>query len=103
MIPKNLHILLLKDQGPSTVEESQKMQNIPYCKAIGLLMWAALRMQPDIAFTVSLLSRFMENLGQVHWEAVKRVIRYLKGMRNIRLIYGEGEHRIVGYTNADWD
>jgi hypothetical protein len=41
-------------------------------------MWAAITTRPDIAFTVSLLSQFMENPGEAHWEAIKRVLKYLK-------------------------
>ena len=41
-------------------------------------MWAAVATQPDIAFAVSLLSQFLENPGEIHWKAVKRVMRYLR-------------------------
>ena len=32
----------------------------------------------------------MLNPGHVHWEAVKRVIRYLKGTKDAKLILGKG-------------
>ena len=47
------------------------MEKVPYRQAIGSLMWAVVATQPDIAFAVSLLSQFLENLGEVHWNAVK--------------------------------
>ena len=43
-------------------------------------MWAAVATRPDIAFTVSLLSQFLKNPGELHWKAMKRILRYLKEM-----------------------
>ena len=53
------------------------MSKIPYREAIGSLMWAAVATQPDIAFAVSLLSQFLKNPGEIHWKAVKRIMRYI--------------------------
>ena len=78
------------------------MSKIPYREAIGSLMWAAVATQPDIAFAVSLLSQFLENLGEIHWKAVKKVMRYLKGMRNYKLSLGSIHDGLIGYTDADW-
>ena len=61
------------------------MEKVPYRQAIRSLMWAAVATQPDIAFAVSLLSQFLENLGEVYWNAVKRVLRYLKGTKDHKL------------------
>jgi hypothetical protein len=57
---------LSKDQCPETEEDKDQMKNVPYCQAMGSLMWAAITTRPDIAFTVSLLSQFMENPGEAH-------------------------------------
>ena len=38
------------------------------------LIYIAVAMCPDIVFTVSALSKFLSNLGRVHWEAVKRIL-----------------------------
>ena len=35
--------------------------------------------RPDIAYSVSLLSQFMEKSQEIHWNAAKAVLRYLKG------------------------
>jgi hypothetical protein len=65
-------------------------------------MWAAVATRPDIAFAVSLLSQFMENPGRIHWEAIKRVFRYLRGTKNNELILGKTKDGLVGYSDADW-
>src|SRR3984957_13334566 len=44
----------------------------------------------------------MENPGCIHWEAVKHVLRYLKGMCNWKLVYGGGEaHGLEGFMDAN--
>ena len=64
-------------------------------------MYAAVATRPDIAFSVSVLSRFLENPGEAHWEAVKRIFRYLAGTRNHALTYRAERHDLIGYTDAD--
>jgi hypothetical protein len=54
-----------------------------------------------ITFAVSTLSQFLENPGEAHWEAVKRVFRYLAGTRGHALTYGGEPHELTGYTDAD--
>ena len=43
----------------------------------------------------------MDNPGEAHWEAVKRVFWYLSGMRDYALTYGGERHDLTGYTDAD--
>jgi hypothetical protein len=46
-----------------------RMKNMPYREAIGSLMYAAVATRPDIAFAISALSQFLNNPGDLHWEA----------------------------------
>jgi hypothetical protein len=59
------------EQSPSMVAEVQAMQDVPYQRAIGSLMYAATSTWPDLAFPVATLSQFMRNPGRPHWEATK--------------------------------
>ena len=68
------------------------MKNITYCEVIGSLMYAGLGTRPDIMYTVTFLSQFMQNPGHPHWEEVKRVFHYLKGMIGWKLVIGAGGH-----------
>ena len=43
----------------------------------------------------------MENLGRTHWEAVKRVFRYLLGTKSWKLMYGITGNGLKGYMDAD--
>ena len=78
------------------------MRNVPYHKAVGSLMYASLGTRPDITYAVQAVSRFSTKPGVAHWEAVKRIFRYLKGTRELWLSYGEGGGKdLVGYADAD--
>ncbi len=77
------------------------MKKVPYRAAVGSLMYAAVGTRPDIAFAVGLLAQFLENPGQVHWEAVKRVFRYLSGTKGLMLTYGGERRGLEGFTDAD--
>ena len=90
-----------KDQCPQTTEEIAEMRKVPYLEAVGSLNYLAVATRPDISFSVSLLAQFMGNPGRVHWEAVKRVFRYLKGTRDWKLVYGTEQDGLKGYTDAD--
>ena len=61
--------------------------DIPYIKAIGSLMYAALGIRPDLAFTVQHLSQFTISHGQKHWTAVKHALCYLKGTRDAGIVF----------------
>ena len=57
---------LSQKQCPTTAEEKEAMASIPYINAVGALMYLAVATRPDIAHTVSVLSRFNSNPGMAH-------------------------------------
>ena len=64
-------------------------------------MYATTATQPDITFATSMLAQFAQNPTQVHWEATKRVVRYLKTTRDLELTYGTRDMTTMGYSDAD--
>jgi len=59
--------------------------------------------RPDIAYAVGAVSRYSSNPGELHWKAVKRILRYLKGTANFALEYNGGSsEKVKGYSDADW-
>ena len=65
----------------------------------------ALILRPDLAYAVSLVSRFMGNPGKIHWEALKWILRYLKGTETTCLIYkvgSRGADPVIGYVDSDF-
>ena len=112
-IPINPRHNLNISQSPSSQQDIKEMNCETYHEAVRLLMYVVIGTWLDIAYAVSYLARFMENSGNVPWEAVKRVIRYLKGTKDPKLVLGRGrvltweepEQRnqlgIKGYSDAD--
>ncbi|KAF8626556.1 hypothetical protein AX17_006532, partial [Amanita inopinata Kibby_2008] len=92
---------LTTDQSPKSTMEIACMAKVPYREAVGMLMYAALGTRPDIAYAIQVLSTFSKNPGEAHWEAAKRVLRYLKGMRDVWLMYGDAGEELRGFTDTD--
>lgn len=83
--------------------ESNNNENIdvPYQETIGSLLYLSQISRPDIAYAISLLSRYNNCYTMTHWNAVKRVLRYLKGTVNYRLEFNS-ESAFDAYCDADW-
>lgn len=78
-------------------------RNLPYRRLVGSLMYLAIGTRPDISFAVQQLSQFLSSYGPAHWEAAKRVVRYLKGTRDLKLHLGGSQTaRLVGFTDASY-
>ncbi|KAL4303809.1 hypothetical protein GQ457_10G007710 [Hibiscus cannabinus] len=58
--------------------------------------------RPDIAFTISCLSRFTSNPSENHKKAILRVLRYLRYTRDYRLHYSRDPVVLEGYSDASW-
>ncbi|KAL6317320.1 hypothetical protein AAG906_030073 [Vitis piasezkii] len=65
----------------------EQMKNIPYASEVGSLMYAQVCTRPDIAFAIGMLGRYHSNLGLDHWKTAKKVMRYLQGTKDYKLMY----------------
>ena len=79
------------------------MSKVPYSSVVGSLMYAMVCTRPDLAYVVSMVSRFLNQPQKEHWKAVKRIFRYLKGTIDVGLIYGSySDCCLTGYSDADF-
>ncbi|GJS42158.1 hypothetical protein Tco_0567201 [Tanacetum coccineum] len=62
----------------------------------------AMKTRLDIAFAVGKLSRYTSNLGTQHWQAIQRVLKYLKKTIDYSLTYTCYPSVLEGYTVANW-
>ena len=99
--PLGVHFRLSKEQSPKTEEERAYMAKVPYASAIGSLMYVMVCTRPDIAQAVGAVSRYMNNPGKLHWEAVKWILRYLRGTTSKALCFKGGDTILTGYVDAD--
>lgn len=58
--------------------------------------------RPDLAHAISVVSRYMENPGKEHWQAVKWILRYLKVTALACLEFGDSSVGLVGYVDSDY-
>jgi Reverse transcriptase (RNA-dependent DNA polymerase) len=94
-------VIYSRGNSPSAPIKADRMRKVPYREAIGSLMYASVTTQPNITYAVLTLSQFLDNPGNAHWEAVKRIFRYLSGTRSLELTFGSECHDLVGYSDAD--
>ena len=76
--------------------------DVPYRELVGALMYLSVCTRPDITHAASYLSQFNNCYDSDHWTAAKRVLRYLKGTRDVGLIYGKTSDPLTGFVDADW-
>lgn len=89
-----------------SVDDSKEKISCPYREAIGCLNYVSIISRPDITFAVNKLARYSDKPKQVHWNAVKRVMRYLKGTldHELTLNYtGSGKIQLIGNCDSDWE
>jgi len=82
-----------------------------YLKPIGSLCWITIGTHPDISFAVLYQGRVNANASLVPWTCAKRVLRYLKGTKHLKLSLGgelqeSGELKegftLSGYVDSDF-
>ena len=64
-------------------------------------MYAMVCTKPDIAHTVGVVSRYISNPCKTHWEAVKWIIRYLRGTSDTCLCFGTSYLKLKGFVDVD--
>lgn len=99
------HFKLSLEQCPKTDSEIEGMSKIPYASAVGCLMYAMVCTRPDLAQAVSQVCKFMSKPGKQHWEAVKWILRYLKGTADRGIMFSREQGvvpSVVGYVDSDY-
>ncbi|KAA3467808.1 Retrovirus-related Pol polyprotein from transposon TNT 1-94 [Gossypium australe] len=73
-----------------------------YKQMVGSLMYATTT-RPDIMYSVSQVSHFVENPKELRFAAIKRIIHCLKGTCEFGLFYQRnGGNDLIGYTDNDY-
>lgn len=89
-------VFVSRENSKATPEDVRRYQSL-----IGSLLYAANTTRPDIAYTVSMLSQFLMNPSDEHWRGAKRLLRYLKGTKDVGLFFGyDSEVKFNGYSRG---
>jgi len=86
----------------SITDQSPTVDPTPYRKLVGSLQYLSFT-RPDISFAINKLSQFMHNPRQTHWQALKRVLRYLKGTIHHGLVLNRNSSLTLSvFSDSDW-
>ena len=80
--------------------EEHEVDASEYRRKIGCLRYL-MHTRPDMAFSVGILSRFMQSPRESLGKALKQVLRYLKGSCDLCLKYKcGGSQEVIGYSDS---
>ncbi|XP_074590043.1 secreted RxLR effector protein 161-like [Curcuma longa] len=85
------------------LEDGSEKANAKYFRSLvgGLIYLTHTR--PDIAFSVGVISRFMQNPTKHHLGAAKRILRYIAGTVDYGIWYTKVlKFNLCGFTDSDW-
>jgi len=73
-----------------------------YRSIVGALQYLTLT-RPDISFAVNKVCQFLHAPTTIHWEAVKRILRYIKQCTGLGLkIHRSASTLVSAFSDADW-
>lgn len=95
-LPMDTHLKLTPDKGDPLPDPTI------YQRLLGKLIYLTIT-RHDISFTVQLLSQYMHQPTTVHFQAGKRLLRYLSGTlsQGIFLASKSGA-QLTAYCDSDW-
>ena len=94
--PMDPNVRLQKDKGKDLEDVTM------YRQLVGSLTYLTLT-RPDISYVVGVVSRYMSNPKKPHLDAVRRILRYVKGTINFCILYKKtNDCQVMGYCDADY-
>ena len=103
--PLAAHFKISTDLLPQSKEEKEHMSHVPYASAVGNMMYAMVCTRPYISQAISVVSRYMANPSKDHWQVVRWIVRYLRGIADVGLVYdmaSTNSRSVVGFVNSDY-
>jgi hypothetical protein len=92
------------DTGYHKLTGKELDSNDKYRTIIGMLLYLSTNTRPDIAASVAILSQRVTKPRDTDMNEAKRVIRYLKGTKDLKLKLSDSDTngRIEIYSDSDW-
>ena len=91
------------------VEDNEDSQflNDPslFREIVGSLIYIMCGTRPELSFVVTYLSQFMSKPKVCHLNAAKRVLKYLKGTKEKKIVFSKikmSEIALKGFSDSDW-
>ena len=96
------HFGLSVSMSPKSDEELKYMSKVPHSSAFRRIMFAMVCTPSDIGHVVSVFTRYITSPGKCHWQAVKWMLRYLKGTSDLYLVFGRNSTGLFGYVVSNY-
>ncbi|KAL8148001.1 hypothetical protein AgCh_005364 [Apium graveolens] len=99
----NLSKFLMDPKEKITKDEQGKLVDATqYRSLVGCLRYLV-HTRPDVAYSVGIVSRYMELPTEMHVNAVKKILRYVKGTLDYGLVYSKngGDNILSGYSDSN--
>lgn len=85
-----------------SIEGHELKDSTMYRKLVGSLIYLTIT-RPDIMFAVGVVSQYMEKPRKPHLDAVRRILRYVRGTFDLGILYKKcKEDEVVGHCDADY-
>lgn len=88
------------DSYRPTESEEEELDKPKYLAAVGALLYLATNTQPDISFAVSVLARHCQRPTSRHRQGIKHLLRYIRGIEDLRFHICHGQNDIIGYADS---
>ncbi|GKC36307.1 BRCT domain-containing protein [Tanacetum coccineum] len=82
--------------------KGQSVSQLQYTQVLGSLMYTMNYTRPYLVYSVSRLSQYSHNPGRDHWDALTRVLQYLKHTMAYGLHYTKYPFVLEGFFDANW-
>ncbi|KAL0462849.1 UNVERIFIED_CONTAM: hypothetical protein Slati_0172500, partial [Sesamum latifolium] len=99
-----IYTILMKDMGEASYILGIKIYRDRSRRMLGLTQSSYIEKctRLDVAYALSVTSRYQACAGEAHWSAVNSILKYLKRTKDMFLIYGGGELILEGYSDASF-
>jgi Reverse transcriptase (RNA-dependent DNA polymerase) len=99
-LPLDQNAKIFKNEDALDHEIQQKFQEL-----IGCLLYLSVNTRPDIAVSVSLLTRHTSNPNRLHLSYAFRILRYLISTKYRGLVYSKSRdlnYSLTAWSDSDW-
>ena len=90
------------NQNLDNCKDSKLIDSKKYQEILGSIMYIMTKTRPDLAYAISVLSKYSKEPHEIHMTALKRILRYLKGTRDYALNYKKGSGSLKCFVDANW-
>lgn len=76
----------------------------PYRELICCLIYATVTTIPDLCAATGYISRFQSCFNETNFNHAKRILRYIRGTLDLKLVYrmDDAAQTLIGFSDSDW-